>query len=639
MLAPLILLAACAWSQPRPSSTELLLRAELDTAARGLVQHPDPELAAAAQAWLDLGSRRARVHESELRILRTGVENALILDDLPRAAGLLAASLGSMADEPALLELRDTVEGAMILASPAERAQAWIELAEVCREPERRLRYLEHADRAALQSRYEPGTIAATHASHEGIERDAAVHMIGRIDREYYVEPDWAAATRAGARQLAWLDELGIASAALPPPAASDPVEALDAAIGWGEAAGLPQELVIAEWTHGTMASLDAWTRFVWPVELASWQQEHAGVYYGVGLELEKGSKDSVRVAMPVLDSAAWHAGVHQGDLILRIGELVLDQVDDDPVDAAQRALRGAAGSAVTLLLARDGREPFEVSLTRGPIVVPTVSGFQRRDDASWDPWLDEDSGLAYARIEAFKPTTLAAFDALTEPVAERVRGVIIDLRDNPGGDIASAVEIADRFVADGWLIRVSGRVMPESGALFEAPEGEQLAEWNEAAPGHHLEGVPAVILVDTGTASAAELLAGALQTRAGAWVVGAPTWGKGRTQALRAELEHGTALQYTNLVWTLPNGQALDRDQGGGIVPDVRVAMSAGEWYLARGLAHERAAVRFHADGSPMRWRDLGRRYDLPELERDPGLVAAEIVLRVLLDQGTPTP
>ena len=634
MLFPLLLVLFIVGAFAQSFHVALLLRADLDTAARGLAHSEDADLAAAADAWLAIGDRRALVHEAEIRILKRGVEDALILDDLPRAAGLLAASLATMPGHPELLALRDRVEGGMILAPPGDRAQAWIELAEVCRDAERHARYLEQSDRAALEARYAPEMLAVTHASHQGIERDAAVHMLERIGAEYYVEPDWAAAAGAGARQLGWLVDIGVASSTEPPPALADPVASLDAALVWGEQAGLARQMVIAEWMLGALASLDAWTRAVWPAELASWQQEHAGVYYGVGLELERGPRDQVRVARPLLDSAAWNAGVHQGDRVDRIGDLELATVEGDRLAAAEQALRGPAGSEVTLGLHRDERGPFELTIARAGIVVPTVSGFRRRADNSLDPWLDEDDGLVYLRIDAFKPSTEAAFDALTLPVADRVRGVIIDLRGNPGGDIGSAVQIADRFVARGALVRVSGRVMPETvGPDVDPVTGQALPDWNEGAPGHALEGVPVVVLVDTGTASAAELLAGALQSRARAWVVGAPTWGKGRTQALRAEPEHGYAVQYTNLVWTLPGGQQLARDLGGGIQPDVRLAMSVGEQYLARRLAHQRDAVRHHADGTPMVPKELRRRYDLPDLEADPGILAATLVMRAVLD------
>jgi carboxyl-terminal processing protease len=632
MLALLLVFVGSAMSQP--SGVESLLRADLDRAAEHLRQSEDPKLAATAEVWVGLQPVRARVHTVELRLLQTGVEDALILGDLPRAAGLLAGSMGSMGDEPALIVLRERVEQALPKAPPAQRAQAWVELAEASRDPGERARCLENADRAALQGRYGEAQIAATRAAQVGIERAAAVDILQRIDAEYYVRPGWEAATQSGARQLGWLVEEGVASAAVPLPRAHcRPVRALDAALAWGEQAGLAPQTVIAEWMHGTLAALDGWTRAIWPAELASWQQENEGVYYGVGLELAPAAEGGVRVEMPLLDSPAWAAGIHQGDRVVRIDDLVLAEVAEDPVAAAERALPGPADSPVTLLLQRAGREPFEVILTRGPIAVPTVRGFVRRDDTTWSPWLDEGDGLVYVQIEAFKPTTLAAFDALTLPVAGRVRGLVLDLRGDPGGDIESAVRIADRFVAAGWLARVTGRVMPESEPHLDAPRGVRLAEWNEAVPGHLLEGVPTVVLVDAGTASAAELLAGALQDGAGAWVVGAPTWGKGRTQALRADPGHDYAVQYTNLVWTLPGGRALDRDLGGGIQPDVSLVLSAAEGYLARCLAHQRAAVRQHADGTPLRWEPMGRRYDLPPLETDPGILAAELVLRARLD------
>ncbi|MFH1464388.1 MAG: S41 family peptidase [Pseudomonadota bacterium] len=629
MLVPLLLVAACAGAPP--AEVELLLRADLDRAAEHLVQGDDPALAAAADRWLRLQPLRARVHTVELRLLETGVDHALILDDLPRATGLLADAMATMGSEPTLMALRERVEGALDQAPPADRAQAWVALAEVSRDPDCRARHLERADHAALEVRYSEAQRAATRASQVGITRAAAVDMLRRIDAEYYTRPDWEAATRAGARQLGWLVELGLASPVAPPPPHRKPAEALDAALAWGEQAGLEPETVIAEWMAGTLAALDGWTRAIWPAELASWQQEHAGVYYGVGLELAKAPQGGVRVQRPLLDTPAWTSGIHQDDRILRIDALSLADLEGDQLSAAEQALRGPAGSPVTLRLQRADHDPFEVTLTRAPVAVETVSGLQRRDDATWDPWLDEQDGLAYIHIGAFKPTTTAAFDALTQPVADRLRGVVMDLRGDPGGDIGAAMDIADRFVPDGRLIRVTGRVKPEP----VAPKGAHPADWKEATPGHHLEGLAVVVLVDTETASAAELLAGALQDGAGAWLVGAPTWGKGRTQALRAEPGQSYAVQYTNLVWTLPGGQALDRDHGGGLQPDVQLAMSAAESYLARVLAHRRAAIRHHADGTPLRWEDLPRRYELPPLDPDPGILAGEIVLRAVIGEA----
>ncbi len=640
MLAPLLLLLSAAVAQVVSFEAEALLRRDIHSAAKVLTTSDDPALAAAARAWLELQPARKQVHAVELELLAEGVEEALEWGDVVRAAGLLSAAMLARPDEPILAELLRRVEQATIGATPDAQAEAWPLLAEASRDPEALERYQLRTARADLERRYDPAHRASTRRSQRGITREAALHLIARVDEEYYTEPLWSLATYCGARQLGWLAELGGADAQDRPEAPTDPVQALDAALSWGQQAGLSAETVIDEWVRGALGSLDRWTRAVWPAELESWERGHAGVYYGVGLELERGRLGDVRVARPLPHTSAWTSGIHQGDRVDRIGELVLAELEGDAVARAEEALRGPEGSEVTLEVARRNDPSWEVTLTRGPVVTETVQGLERRDDNAWSLWIDEQAGLAYLRILEFKPTTLGDFDALLYPERERVKGLVIDLRGNPGGDIASAVEIADRFVAEGPLLDISGRVMPESEPEIDPQTGERLPAWNEAARGHAFEGLPTVILVDAETASAAELLAGALQEQADAWVVGALTWGKGRTQALRSEREQGYAVQYSNLLWKLPGGRPLARDLGGGIRPDVRVELSVGEQFQARRLALGRAALRQHADGAPMSWTDPGRRSDLPEMDRDPGLIAGEIVMRVVLrDRASPAP
>jgi carboxyl-terminal processing protease len=198
-------------------------------------------------------------------------------------------------------------------------------------------------------------------------------------------------------------------------------------------------------------------------------------------------------------------------------------------------------------------------------------------------------------------------------------------------------VQIADRFVADGRLAELAGRVLPETGPDVDPVSGEPLAAWNEAIPGHAREGVPVAVLVDADTASAAEVLAGALQERAGALVVGEPTWGKGRAQALRTDLEHGYGVQFTNVVWALPSGRQLARGEpgGGGIAADVPVVLTPAERYQVDRAARQRGALRVHADGTPWLWQDPGRRDDLPALSDDPVARTAQLVLAARLLEG----
>jgi C-terminal processing protease CtpA/Prc len=146
-------------------------------------------------------------------------------------------------------------------------------------------------------------------------------------------------------------------------------------------------------------------------------------------------------------------------------------------------------------------------------------------------------------------------------------------------------------------------------------------------------------VLVDRDTASAAEILAGVLQERAGAVVVGAPTWGKGYTQLLRTEREQGYAVQFTNQIWTLSSGRHLarSRDGSGGIQPDVPLELSPGVQFQADLLARQRAALHAHKDGTPLEWLDTVRRSDLPPLSADPALLYGELILRALIHRDQP--
>src|SRR5690606_22779569 len=146
----------------------------------------------------------------------------------------------------------------------------------------------------------------------------------------------------------------------------------------------------------------------------------------------------------------------------------------------------------------------------------------------------------AYARILAFRPHTDEAFDRLLEPWLDEISGLVLDLRSCPGGDLDAAAQIADRFVDDGLVVQLEGRAPPP-------PPPEGVVAWNQAVPGHALEDVDVVVLVDAQTASSAEVVAGALQDLADAVVIGAPTVGKGSSQALHPIPELSMAVQVTN--------------------------------------------------------------------------------------------
>ncbi|MDG1478247.1 MAG: S41 family peptidase [Myxococcota bacterium] len=650
----LIWLLACA---PEPAPEELVVRGllsgqptdTLHALARIEPTSPMVSWALLGQQITALEEERAAIHAAEQSMLLQSATSAIEAGDLAGALPALAAALEQ--DSPAARQRLEHLTAAAASAEPAVAAVIYSSLSEIWEHD--RIRYSDFARRAALarlSMRYTPEALAGTLSAWEGVSLSAAEHLIARLDREYHTPIDWAETSRVTANQLSWFStdpgarsvwpELTPETFAVPSAATSleTHLGQLTAATVAGEAARIPSEVIIAEWVAAMCRSLDPWTRAVWPAEIAAWQAQHGGIYYGVGLELAE--KDGVVfIDRPLLDTPAWSSGIHQGDVLLTIAD-DRSQVSltDHPADRrgtlAEAALQGEGGTAVRLTVQRDDENTSRtIELTRGPVKFDTLAGHHREEDNTWSRWLSQSDGLAYVRIRAFRDYTEADFDAFTEPLLDEIRGLILDLRGNPGGDVNSAVQIADRFIADGILAELSGRVEPETGPDIDPVTGQALVPWNHAVPGHGLEGVPVVVLVDSDTASAAEILAGSLQERAGAQIVGAPTWGKGLAQALRTEVERGYAVQFTNQIWTLPSGRRLDRRTDGGVRPDLVVSLSPAERFQIGLRARQRGALRVHADGHPMVWLDTVRRADLPVLSADPAMLWGELVLRAMLE------
>ena len=187
--------------------------------------------------------------------------------------------------------------------------------------------------------------------------------------------------------------------------------------------------------------------------------------------------------------------------------------------------LRGEPGTPVAVGVAR-GADRLDFRLERAPVPTPTVEGFARGEDNAWHPWIAAPDGLAYVRIDAFREATEPDFDAMLEPHLDPLRGLILDLRGNPGGDVNAAVQIGDRFVKNGIL--AESRAGSTGHRARHRPGDRPQAHPLEPRRAGRLGGVPVVVLVDAETASAAEI-AGLLQERAGAVVLGAPTWGRAR--------------------------------------------------------------------------------------------------------------
>ncbi len=274
------------------------------------------------------------------------------------------------------------------------------------------------------------------------------------------------------------------------------------------------------------------------------------GEFGGIGIELTLEGKVPEVIA-PIDGTPAANAGIEPGDRIVRIDGQTTTGMD---VEAIVKRLRGTAGSRVILTIARTDRPPFDVALTRAVIHVVSVKSSLQPDR------------IGYARITSFTENTAselaAAITRLKERAHGRLNGFILDLRNNPGGLLDAAVDVTGELVDGGTVVTTRGR-NTEDDHVYRAPVAGDL-----------LPGVPMVVLINSASASAAEIVAGALQDQHRARLIGTRSFGKGSVQTIIPLEGHG-ALRLTTALYYTPSGRSI---QGHGITPDIIVGLPKNE-------------------------------------------------------------
>ena len=287
----------------------------------------------------------------------------------------------------------------------------------------------------------------------------------------------------------------------------------------------------------------DPHTVFFPPAAATKFQEDVNGNFGGIGAEIAADS-GVIQIVTPLKSSPAEKAGLRAGDLILRIGTVHTDSMK---VDRAVSLIRGTIGTSVTLQVMRKGwSEPRLITIVRDKITAPTL-----------DNKLIENDSIMNIQLYAFNANAPELFaNAVGDFKRSKAKGIILDLRDNPGGYLEVAQELAGWFLPKGTLV-VAERFNDGREDKFFAQQG-----------GGNLGNVPIVILVNQGSASAAEILAGALRDQMGVKIVGETTYGKGTVQQLFS-LKDNSSLKITIAHWVMPKGLVLDH---GGIEPDVVV-------------------------------------------------------------------
>jgi carboxyl-terminal processing protease len=323
------------------------------------------------------------------------------------------------------------------------------------------------------------------------------------------------------------------------------------------------QEIVGKDLFYGALSGMvnalhDPYTIFMDPTMFTEFNADMAGSFEGIGAEI--GEKDDMIVVVaPLAGMPAEQAGLKSGDLIIKIDN---ESTADMTVVDAVKKIRGPKDSKVVLTIARNGEENFQdISITRGVITVKSVNY----------EMLDND--LFVITVSNFNDDTESLFNqAVSEALLKNPKGIILDLRNNPGGYLDTAVSMAGNWLGDEIVVKE------------DYGQGAQInhRSYQKAS----LKGIPTVVLVNQGSASASEIVAGALQDAKAATVIGQTTYGKGSVQVLKP-LPDGSAIKITAAKWFTPSGRSINEE---GIVPDVSIDYAKADYDAKRDPQKEKA-------------------------------------------------
>ena len=294
----------------------------------------------------------------------------------------------------------------------------------------------------------------------------------------------------------------------------------------------------------GVMSRLDPYSMYIGPEELNQFRTTVESEFGGIGIHVSTEDGD-LKVLSPIYGTPAYRAGILAGDRIVEIDGKTTDGILPD--EAISR-MKGKEGTQVTLTIVHPGKsEQHKVTLARERIHVETVLGDRHKADDTWDFMLDPKLGIGFVRVAAFSRETANELQrALRELQSQKLRGLIVDLRFNPGGLLSSAIEVSNLFISQGRIVSTKGRNTPER-------------IWDAHKEGT-FEGFPMVVLVNRYSASASEIVSACLQDHKRAVIMGERTWGKGSVQNI-IELDDGrSALKLTTAAYCRPSGKNIHR-------------------------------------------------------------------------------
>jgi carboxyl-terminal processing protease len=406
----------------------------------------------------------------------------------------------------------------------------------------------------------------------------------------------------------------------------------------------LPEEVLWSEFADGAFAELDPFTGMIWPADLEEFNKTTQGEFSGVGIQIQSDEDGSLKVVSPLEDSPAYKAGIKAGDVIDKINGKNAKGIT---LNQAVKTITGPKGTIVVLTVSSPGGKTKEYTIKRETIKVASVKGWQHLPGGGWEYMVDPDNKIAYLRMTNFTKDTAKELDkAIADIEARGGKGVILDLRYNPGGLLTAATDVSDKFLRRGDIVRT----MPERDNGNQQTVARARADDNDTT-------LPMVVLVNQYSASASEIVSGALKDHSRALIVGERTFGKGSVQMLFPLSDRSAYLKLTTSHYYLPGGRCIHREETStewGVDPDVTVEMTPEQMRAAIDARQEldilRDANAAPAEGQQEKINDVapqvqqqvqkeqkkevaaagGEKKDL--LSSDPQLSAAVLLLRLQL-------
>ncbi len=386
----------------------------------------------------------------------------------------------------------------------------------------------------------------------------------------------------------------------------------------------LPEEVFVSEFADGAFGKLDLFSTVIWPYDVEELEKTTEGEFGGVGIQIEGDDAGNIVVVQPLPGTPAFRAGVRPGDIITRINGKNAKGLTPD---GAVKVITGAPDTTVTLTLRSLNGTVKDFVLERQMIKVASIKGSTPTDDGGWNYMLDPDQKIGYIRITSFSKTTAEDLGkALDELKDQNARAVILDLRYDPGGLLDTAKKVVNKFIDHGVIVSTHADRPTVNPPTVMTADPDELQTT-----------LPLVVLVNQYSASASEIVSGALKDQKRALIVGQRTYGKGSVQMLLPLETKKAWLKLTTSHYYLPSGRCIHREENSttwGVDPDVAIEMTPRQMSdenITRGRLDVPASMAANIPNEPTTRPTL-----TDVLNADPQLCAALLIMRLQLASQT---